>query len=103
MQRKEDWSALTRSQRFGYWLVRLLGTLQAVIQTRLIGEPVWRSAMGVCTPVSKLSSGHLHNALRMVQRSGDQPELLQVLHAEYARRLSLLPKHHNCCKVEVEL
>lgn len=97
MKRKEDWTALTFTQKFGYWIVRALGTLQALVQARLIKEPVWRSANGKCTPISRMSTGHLHNSLRMLQRTGDQPELEACLRAEYGRRLAMPPKHRNCC------
>jgi hypothetical protein len=86
MKQKEDWSTLTFKQRIGYRLVRALGTLQAWVQARLIGEPVWRAATGKCTPISRMSDGHLYNALRMLQRTGDQPELEEMCRREYHKR-----------------
>ncbi len=86
MKRKEDTSALTRVQRFGYWLVRLLGSLQTWAQFRFVGERVWRSADGRCTPISKMSDTHLYNSLRMLQRQKDQSDLERVLRSEYERR-----------------
>ena len=70
---------MTKKQKIGYWLVRKLGWLQQLVYRYVIGEPVWREASGVCTPISKLRDRHLNNIIAMLERSGEQRELTQAL------------------------
>ena len=84
---KEDWSLLTKKQKFGYWLIRVLGSLQKLVHEKLLGERMWKSADGRVTPISKMSHGHLDNCVRMLLRAGDQEGMLKDMLDEQHRRI----------------
>jgi hypothetical protein len=84
---KEDWSSLNRTQRLGYFMIRYLGILQQWCYHKLIGEIVWRTAEGRCIPLSKITDNHMYNIIKMLERTGEQPEFLRLFKQEFAKRI----------------
>jgi hypothetical protein len=89
MDTAEDWSKMTKRQRFGYLLVRLLGKMQQWIYHYVIKDQVWRSADGVCTPIREMDDRHLINSYNMCMRNG-RSGVVKTLKAEMFMR-GLLP------------
>jgi hypothetical protein len=92
----EDWTKLTLRQKAGYFLVRRLSKLTQLIWLYIIQEPVWRSADGVCTPISKLDTEHLRNIVRMLCRKGEaERPLTECLMQELSRRPASRRPHYS--------
>jgi hypothetical protein len=78
---------MTRRQRFGYWIVQLLGMAQVLCYKYLIQDVVWRSANGKVTPLRKMDRQHLWNAYNMCVRNGQKDETVHALNLEIERRM----------------
>jgi hypothetical protein len=85
---KENWSLLSFRERLGYRMIRFLSFLQQLVHTHILRTYVWRSADGTLTPLPKMRDRHLNNCIKMLNRQGDQPKTLELLHKERARRLA---------------
>jgi hypothetical protein len=78
---------MTRRQRFGYWLVQLLGMAQVLCYKHIIKDIVWRSANGKVTPLRKMNQQHLWNAYNMCVRQGVNDSTVRALAEEIDRRI----------------
>lgn len=83
----DNWAPMSRRQKAGYALVRLLGWMQEQVYRHVIRDYVWRSADGRCTPLREMEDGHLYNVLRMLKRASSSPEKLRLIEAEVLRRM----------------
>jgi hypothetical protein len=69
-------------------MIRRCQELSAWCYSRL-REPVWKSQDGSVRPIAHMSDEHLRNALRVVQRRGEDPDgapVLVHLQREFERR-----------------
>lgn len=85
---KDDLSGLTPTQQKGWEIISELARQQEKIFDEMIGEPVWRSADGRVTPMSKMTDTHLRNSIKMLERYGhteDNPKYPQ-LKTEWEKR-----------------
>ena len=57
------------ADRFWYWVVDVLAFLQAWVLMRRIKRPAWRSFDGRVTLVQDMSDRHLHNTIRLLERT----------------------------------
>jgi len=78
---------MTRRQRFGYWLVQLLGMAQVLCYKHIIKDIVWRSANGKVTTLRKMGQQHLWNAYNMCVRQGANDSTVRALAEEIDRRI----------------
>lgn len=78
---------MTRRQRFGYWLVQLLGMTQVLCYKHIIKDIVWRSANGKVATLRKMNPQHLWNAYNMCVRQGGNDSTVRALAEEIDRRI----------------
>lgn len=86
MRTKIKMERMSIKQKVGFTVIRQLGLAQQWIFDHLVGEFVWCSSDGKCTPISCLDSSHIVNIIRMLKRSGEQPKYLDIVKAEAVRR-----------------
>lgn len=83
----DDLSNLTERQRKGWEIINGLGEQMEKIFDEMIGEPVWRSADGRVSPISKMDNNHLRNSINMLERRGEGNTLkCEQLKAEWNKR-----------------
>lgn len=62
----------TRKDKFWFYLVYGLGSLQIFILDNLVEEPYWRSKDGKVRPLRSLDDRYLLNIEALLKRRGDQ-------------------------------
>ena len=87
MTMPDDLSALTTTQKIGLGIVNQVGAIQAKLHEIFVDEPVWRSADGRVTPISKMDQFHLQNSMKMMGRNGNTGYKFQQLLDEFISRM----------------
>lgn len=75
--------------RFWYTVIWLLSSVQALIFTRCLRQPVWRSFDGSVVTPTTITNAHLRNLVHMLKREAldrDDYSLTELAFIEEAKR-----------------
>ena len=79
-------SATSRWDKFWYTIVWWLGSLQTLVLSYCIKQPVWRSMNGRVHTPATMSRSHLLNSIRYCERNGQFDESYAAMLREADRR-----------------